>query len=240
MSEIVLEAEKRELSTKGFVAALRRDGKVPAVIYGDNEPSQTLTLNEKSLQTAIHSERGRNALITLKVGGTSHAVLVKALDRHPITRAIRHVDLFRVSLKKKIDASVPVHIKGEAPGVKLGGGILEHVLREVHVRCLPADIPASFDADISNLQVNQAYKVKDLTKADGVEILGDQEAIIVHIVVPTVLEETPAPAAAAGATATAEPEVIKKGKTEEGAEGAAPAGDKKAAAPAAAKPEAKK
>ena len=248
MSEIVLEAEKRELSTKGFVSALRRSGKVPAVAYGDNEASITLTLDEKSLQAAIHSERGRNALITLKIGATSHAVLVKAIDRHPITRAIRHVDLHRVSLKKKIEASVAIHVKGEAPGVKLGGGVLEHVLRDVRVRCLPAEIPASFDADVSNLQINTGLKAKDLPVPAGVELLVDPEAIIVNIVAPTILEETPAPGAAAAGTA--EPEVIKKGKPEEGAEGlpagkagAAATGDKKApaagAAPAA-KPEAKK
>jgi len=248
MSEIVLEAEKRELSTKGFVSALRRAGKVPAVAYGDNEPSITLTLNEKSLQAAIHSERGRNALITLKIGTNTHAVLVKAIDRHPITRAIRHVDLHRVSLKKKIEALVPIHVKGEAPGVKLGGGVLEHVLREVRVRCLPAEIPAAFDADVSALQINTGLKIKDLAVPAGVELLLDLEAIVVNIVAPTILEEVVAPAAA-GAT-TAEPEVIKKGKTEEGEEGAAAAGAKPAAAgdkkaPAAgaapaAKPEAKK
>jgi len=246
MSEIVLEAEKRELSTKGFVSQLRRDGKVPAVAYGDNEPSITLTVNEKSLQSAIHSERGRNALITLKIGTSSHAVLVKALDRHPITRAIRHVDLQRVSLKKKFEAMVPIHVKGEAPGVKLGGGILEHVLREIRVRCLPTDIPAEFIADVSALQINTGLKAKDLAVPSGVELVIDPEAIVVNIVAPTILEETPA----AGATAatTAEPEVIKKGKVEEGAEAVAapgdkkaatPAGDKKAAAPAA-KPDAKK
>jgi large subunit ribosomal protein L25 len=241
MSEIILEAEKRELSTKGYVADLRRAGKVPAVIYGDSEPSVTLTLNEKSLQAAIHTERGRNALITLKIGTSSHAVLVKAIDRHPITRAIRHVDLFRVSLKKKIETLVPIHVKGEAPGVKMGGGILEHVLREIRVSCLPAEIPSSFDADVSNLQINTGLKAKDLVIPAGVELLVDLESIIVNIVAPTVMEEV-APAAGAAAT-TAEPEVIKKGKVEEGAEGAAAkapaAGDKKAAAPAA-KPDAKK
>jgi large subunit ribosomal protein L25 len=236
MSEIVLEAEKRELSTKGFVKSLRREGKVPAVVYGDNEPSITLTVNEKSLQAAIHSERGRNALITLKLGTNSHAVLVKAIDRHPISRAIRHVDLHRVSLKKKIEARVPIHVKGEAPGVKLGGGILEHVLRDILVTCLPTDIPASFDADVSNLQINTSIRAKDLVIPSGVELIIDMEAIIVNIVAPTILEEVVAPAA--GAT-TAEPEVIKKGKPEDAADAAAAAkpgaaaGDKKAAAPAA-------
>lgn len=240
MSEIVLQAEKREVKSKGFVKALRDTGKVPAVAYGDNEQPVTLVLDEKSLQTVLHSERGRNALITLKIGSDSHAVLLKEIQRHPITRAIRHVDLQRVSLKKKVEALVPVHVKGEAPGVKLSGGILEHVLREIRVRCLPTEIPASIDADVSALQIGNGIKAKDLPVPAGIELLIDKEAIVVNVVAPTILEETPA-AGAAAATPSAEPEVIKKGKVEEGAEGAAPAaGDKKAAAPAAAEKKAEK
>jgi len=239
MKDIVLEAEKRETSTRGAINLLRASGKVPAITYGDNEAPVALTLDEKSLQAAIHSERGRNALITLKIGATSHAVLVKEIQRHPISRAIRHVDLYRVSLKKPIEALVPIHVKGEAPGVKLGGGILEHVLREVRVKCLPAEIPASIDVDVSNLQVNQGIKVKDLTIPAGVEVLTEKEGIIVNIVAPTILEEVAPAAGAAVAGATgAEPEVIKKGKPEEGAaaDAKAPAaGDKKGAAPAAEK-----
>jgi large subunit ribosomal protein L25 len=202
-------------------------------------------LDAKSLQTALRSERGRNALITLKIGGTSHAVLVKDIQRHPITRDIRHVDLHRVSLEKKIEASVPVHVKGEAPGVKLGGGILEHVVREIRVRCLPTEIPAAFDADVSALQINQGIKAKDLVVPQGVEILIDKESIVINVVAPTILEETtPAAAAAVPGAAGAEPEVIKKGKTEEGAEGAAPdsakAASGKPAAPAAEKKPEKK
>ena len=242
MADIVLEAEKREIKTKGFVHALRRDGKVPAVTYGDGEAPQTLTVNEKALQKAIHSERGRNAIITLNVtGGGSHAVLVKAIDRHPITRAIRHVDLFRISLKKKIEAPVPLHVKGEAPGVKIGGGIVEHIVREIRVRCLPMDIPNEIILDISTLQIGEGIRPKQLVMSEGVELLIDKEAILLHIVAPAAIEEpTPAAGAAVAGATSSEPEVIKKGKPEEGADAAAtgdkkaPAGgDKKAAAPAA-------
>src|SRR5882672_9191953 len=141
MKDLLLDAEKREPATKGFVKAMRRQGRVPGIVYGDKEAPVALSIDEKSLQKAIHSERGRNALITLKIADTSHPVLVKELQRHAITRAILHVDFHRVSLKQKIEASVPVHVKGEAPGVKLGGGVLEHLIREVRVRCLPTDIP---------------------------------------------------------------------------------------------------
>jgi large subunit ribosomal protein L25 len=241
MKDLVLEAEKREQTTKGTLNALRRGGRVPGVVYGDKGAPLSLSVNEKSLQLAIHSERGRNALITLKLADSSHPVLVKEIQRHAITRAILHIDFHRVSLKQKVEAAVPVHVKGEAPGVKLGGGVLEHVTREVRVRCLPTEIPASIDVDVSTLQVGQGIKAKDLALPEGIELLNDPESIVINIVAPTILEEPTA--AAATETASTEPEVIKKGKVEEGEEGAAPAGDKKAAAPAAgAKPaaEAKK
>ena len=93
----------------------------------------------------------------------NHPVLIKELQRNAITRQIIHVDLHRISLKDKIEVSVPIHIKGEAPGVKLGGGILEHIIREVRVKCLPTAIPESILVDVSNLQINQAIKAKDLT-----------------------------------------------------------------------------
>ena len=162
MNEIVLEAEQRPLSSKGSIKTMRTKGRIPGVAYGDKESPVTLSIDEKSLQTILHSQGGRNALISLKLAGATHPVLIKESQRHPITRALWHVDFHRISLKKKIEAAVPLHVKGEAPGVKLGGGILEHVLRDILVRCLPTDIPASFDADISNLQINQGIKAKDL------------------------------------------------------------------------------
>ena len=235
MKELVLEAEKRTLSTKGANNEMRRQGRVPAIVYGEKQEALALTVDEKKLQLAIHSERGRNALITLHIEKAETPVLVKEIQRNAISRAILHVDFHRVSLKKKVEASVPVHVKGEAPGVKLGGGVLEHLVREVRVRCLPTEIPASLDADVSALQIGQAIRAKDLKLPEGVELLLDLEGMIINIVAPTILEEPVAPGAATEATST-EPEVIKKGKVEEGEEGATAApGDKKAAAPAAGK-----
>jgi large subunit ribosomal protein L25 len=252
MKEIILEAQERPLGTKGAIHTMRRTGRVPGIAYGDKETPITLSVDEKSVQSILHSEGGRNALISLKIGATSHPVLIKEIQRHPITRALRHMDFQRVSLKKQIEAKVPLHVKGEAPGVKLGGGVLEHLVRDIRVRCLPTEIPASIDVDISKLELNQAIRAKDLVLPKGVEILMDAESVIVHVIAVHIVEETvatpEAAATAAGATA-AEPEVIKKGKVVEGEEGAAPAaGDKKGAAPGAkpaagapgAKPEAKK
>ncbi len=223
MNPITLEAEKREVLTKGSTHKIRASGRVPGVTYGDNAKPVNLSVDAKALNAAIHSELGRNALINLKIGGDSHAVLVKEIQRHLITRAIRHVDFYRVSLKKKIEVRVPVHVKGEAPGVKLGGGVLEHLIREIQVRCLPAEIPAFVDVDVSGLQLHQAIRGKDLILPKGAELLNDPEGVIIHVLTVHVVEETPAPGAVAAGATSAEPEVIKKGKVEEGAEGA-PAG----------------
>src|ERR1700690_3336115 len=125
MKDIVLEAEQRALSTKGEIKTMRTKGRIPGVAYGDKEKPVTLTIDEKSVQTILHSKGGRNALISLKIGGASHAVLIKEIQRHPITRALWHVDFQRISLKKKIETKVPLSVIGEAPGVKVGGGVLE-------------------------------------------------------------------------------------------------------------------
>src|ERR1700687_4009414 len=121
MKEIILQAEKRDISSKGAVKTLRRSGRVPGVTYSDGK-AQALSIDEKSFQQVLRSG-GRNALMTLKLDNASHPVLIKEIQRNAITRAILHVDFHRVSLKEKIEASVPLHVKGEAPGVKLSGGV---------------------------------------------------------------------------------------------------------------------
>src|SRR5690242_15249824 len=196
MKEITLEAEPRSLGTKHATKAMRAKGRVPGIAYGDKGDPVTLSVDEKSVQSILHSAGGRNALINLKIGTSTHPVLIKEIQRHPITRALRHVDFHRISLKQKIETGVPVHVKGEAPGVKVGGGVLEHLVREIRVRCLPTEIPASIDADIASLQINQGLRVKDLQLPKGVEVLMDAESVVVHVLTVHVVEETPAAAAA--------------------------------------------
>src|SRR5579872_6683237 len=111
MKDIVLQAEKREMSTKGAIKAMRRQGRIPGVAYGDDGAPFPLTFDEKNFQGILRSEQGRNALINLEIDQKGHPVLIKEIQRHPITRALWHVDFHRVSLKKKIEASVPIHVK---------------------------------------------------------------------------------------------------------------------------------
>src|SRR5947209_1994658 len=112
MKELVLEAQKRDLSTKGTIRSMRKQGRVPGVVYGDKGSPMPLSVDEKKLQQVIHTERGRNALITLQVDSTSHPVLIKEIQRNAISRAILHIDFHRISLKEKVEASVPVHVTG--------------------------------------------------------------------------------------------------------------------------------
>lgn len=220
MKTIELGAERRELASKGERRQLRSAGRIPAVVYGGKKDAAPLSIDGKSLFQVLKGH-GTNVIMNLKVGGSGETVLLKDLQRDFVTHNIVHVDFQRVSMTEKLEVNVPLHIVGEAPGVKLSGGILEHILRELRVRCLPADIPDGINIDVSALQINQGVKVKDLVLPKGVESLIDGGSLVVNIVAPAEEEvATPATAAPTGA----EPEVIAKGKKpEEGEEGAAAA-----------------
>jgi large subunit ribosomal protein L25 len=233
MQTIELGADKRDIATKGTLRTHRVGGKIPAVVYGGKkEPANLLIEGKKLIQ--VLKGHGMNVLVNLKVGAGAEVVLLKDLQRDVLTHEIIHVDFQRISMTQKLDVNVPIHIKGEAPGVKMGGGIMEHILRDLRVRCLPADIPDGIDLDVSALQLNQGLKVKDIALPKGVEVLNEAESLVVNIVAPAA-EEVATPAAAVAGPA--EPEVIAKGKKpEEGEEGAAaPAAGGKAPAAGAAK-----
>ena len=232
MQTIELGADKREIVTKGTLRTLRVGGMIPAVVYGGKKEPANLIIEGKKLIRVLKGH-GMNVLVNLKVGAGAEVVLLKDLQRDVLTHEIIHVDFQRISMTEKLDVNVPIHIKGEAPGVKVGGGIMEHILRDLRVRCLPADIPDGIHLDVSALQLNQGLKVKDIVAPQGVEILNEAEALVVNIVAPAA-EEVATPATAVAGPA--EPEVIAKGKKpEEGEEGAAPAAGSKAPASGAAK-----
>jgi large subunit ribosomal protein L25 len=231
MKEVILTADVREVSTKHNLKVLRSGGKVPAVYYGHHEKPLSLAIEAKLFDEIIKKD-GANALISLKTKDEVKTAIVKQIQRDCISQKAVHVDFQAVSLKEMIEVNVPLSIQGVAPGVKNSGGILEHILREVSVKCLPTDIPHNIVVDISALELNNSITVKDLPRIEGVEFLSDANAIIVNVVVPAAEEvaATPAEGAVAAATpgAAGEPEVITKGKKDK-EEGAAPAaGDKKA------------
>ncbi len=215
--EAVLEASPRSLRGKNEARRLRASGRIPAVVYGGEPAGGTpIEVDPKVLMRILHSDTGVNTLISLKTGGTSQVrVLVREYQVDPVTSHLLHVDFYRVAMDKKLKVTVPIVVRGEAPGVKQQGGVIDFVHREVDVECLPADIPDHIEVDVSGLMVGQAVRVRDVATNVKWTAVSDSDMMLVHVIMPKVEEVAPAAdAAAAAATTPAEPEVIKKGKVE--------------------------
>jgi large subunit ribosomal protein L25 len=200
---------------------LRASGKIPAVVYGPRKDgkapeSVALAVDPKAVLRILHSDSGANTLINLRVDGTEARVMVKEYQLDPVTHALLHADFYQLAMDRAIVVTVPIALKGEPRGVKLQGGIVDFVTRDIEVQCLPADIPEHIDLDITELMVNQSLRVRDLPQSEKWKALTDGDTMLVHVVVPKAEESAAAAdtAAAAAPAATAEPEVIKKGKDE--------------------------
>ena len=223
--EATLEAVKRSTRGKNEARRLRAAGKIPAVVYGaqkegDAPKTIELSVDPKPLMRILHSGSGVNTLITLKVDGEGDSrVLVKEFLVDPVTSHLLHADFYRVNMDRRIKVSVPIVIKGEPRGVKLEGGVLDFVHREIEIESLPAEIPNSIEIDVSNLGLNDAIHLRDVVGQARWIPVSDVDMMLVHVIMPRAVEE-PVAADAAAATvaaapvAAAEPEVIKKGKIE--------------------------
>jgi large subunit ribosomal protein L25 len=219
-----VEAKPRQGGGKNDARRLRQSGLIPAVVYGAGQDSQPVAVDPKQIRRILNSEQGHNSIFDLSLDGNTAKVMIVDWQYEPIKSALLHVDLKRIAMDKVLRVSVPITVKGEAPGVKVQGGILEQVLREVEVECLPADIPGHIDADVSNLNFGEAIRVSDLPHAGSLKFITDEGQVVAHVVaVKEVVEAAPAEGVEVAAT-TAEPEVIKKGKADEGE--AAEGGDK--------------
>ncbi len=219
-----LTGEQRSGVGKSVARKLRAAGRVPAIYYGRGEQPIALTINAKEVETLIHGASGANVIVDLMVSGAAAAdrkALIREIQRDPVVGNILHLDLQHISLTEKITVEVPIELIGIPTGVKDGGGILEHLLREVEVECLPTDIPTQLEADVSMLNIGDSLHVSDL-KAERVTILTEADRAIATVVPPTILEEA-APAEAA----VAEPELVSgKKEGEEGEEDEAEGGKK--------------
>jgi large subunit ribosomal protein L25 len=215
--ESTLQAEKRETRGKNEARRLRASGRIPAVVYGAEKGKATeISVDPKVLLRILHSESGVNTLIGLQgVGAGDTRVLVKEYQLDPIDHKLLHVDFYQVAMDKAITVTVPIALKGEAKGVKQQGGIVDFVHRDIEIETLPGDIPESITVDISELMLNQGIRVRDvLVEGAKWKPVTDPDTLIVHVVALKVEEPAPAEAAAAAPIAPAEPEAIKKGKTE--------------------------
>ena len=219
--EATLEAVKRTDRGKNEARRLRAAGNLPAVVYGarkgDAAPEGVpVSVDPKVLMRILHSDSGVNTLIKLKVDGAETSVLVKEYQLDPVTHKLLHADFYQLALDKVLTLTVPVSVKGEPRGVKLQGGLLDFVTREIEVECLPADIPEHIDIDVSDLELHQSIRVRDLPPNPKWKAVSDGDTMLVHIVMPKA-EESAATAAAtevAAVAPAAEPEVAKKGKTD--------------------------
>jgi large subunit ribosomal protein L25 len=223
----VLEAQSRTPGNKNLARRVRQGGKIPGVVYGAGKQSLPVTLDPRQVTRILHSKTGHNTIFDLDLEGNERTkAMIVDWQYEPIKGHLLHIDLKRIAMDKKLTVSVPIVLKGESAGVKQQGGILEQILREVEVECLPGDIPSAIVADVSELVFGKVLRVADLLHDDKIEFITDANQPVAHI---TTVKEEVAPAAdavAADAAATpAEPEVIKKGKQdaegEAGAEGAA-------------------
>lgn len=214
--ESSLEAVRRESRGKNEAGRLRRDGRIPAVLYGGpNGQAEAISVDPKALLHILHSDSGANTLIALKLDGAQDTrVLVKEYQIHPVEQNLLHADFYRIAMDKALEVTVPIHLTGEAKGVKVQGGIVDFVHRELAIECLPGDIPEHVTVDVTELMINDGVRVRDLDTGGKWKALSEPEMLIVHVVAPRV-EAEPEAEAEAEPGAAAEPEVIKKGKADE-------------------------
>lgn len=210
--EAILEAVKRDGRGKNEARRLRAAGQLPAVVYGSQMAGNTagaasVSVDPRVVLRILRSDSGANTLINLKLDGAESRVMVREFQRDPITGQLLHADFYQLAMDKAITVTVPIVLKGEPRGVKIQGGMLDFVTHTIQVECLPADIPGHIDLDVSDLVLHQAVRVRDLPASSTWTPVSDAETMLVHIILPKAEES-------AAAAAVAEPEVIKKGKTE--------------------------
>jgi len=211
--EVVAATPREGKFNKNAARRVRVGGKIPAVVYGANEPSVAVEVDPKQILRILHSDAGHNSIFDLEVGDAKAKAMIVDWQYEPIKGSLLHIDLKRIALDKAIKVEVPIQLLGTPVGVKTQGGILDQVLREVEIECLPGDIPSHIDVDVSNLEFGQVLRVSDLPHAGKLKFLTDENSTVAHVVA---IKEEAAPtvdATAAAATATpSEPEVVKKGK----------------------------
>ncbi len=215
MSEIVIQAERRNPGGKNVNRRLRRSGKIPAVMYGRKKEPVPLAVTPETVKAILFSESGRNTIFAVSVdGGQQTNAMVKDYQLDPVRGNLIHTDFFEIAMDRLLELTVNIEIVGESDGVKKDGGLMDIVTRSVEVECLPSDIPDAIKVDVGHLKINDYIRVKNLVVDPKVKILTDPEVVIVTIV-PPIKEEVPVEAP----VEAAEPEVIKKGKAvEEGEE----------------------
>jgi large subunit ribosomal protein L25 len=234
MAEVRLSASRRDEYGKGAARRIRAAGRVPGIVYGHGMEPLPIALDRREFVTALQTEAGLNVLLDIQVDGDTTLALMKDLHRDPVKGTLLHADFIMVDRDEEVEVEVPVHLVGEATGVKEGGA-LEHPLNSVHVRCKATEVPQSIDADVSDLNIGDSLRIADLATGRTFEILNDPDSVVALVAAPISEEELEAMEAAAGVGV--EPEAEAAAAAAEGEEGAAPAAEGETAAPAAETPQ---
>jgi large subunit ribosomal protein L25 len=218
MATASLSATPRSTAGKGAARKLRQAGEVPAVIYGHGRAPQSLSLNSRDLERLLVQLSGTTTVVELTFDGAMKRTLIREVQRHPFKRQVLHIDFQELVAGEKVALSVPLRFRGTPAGVREGGGILEEVLHQVHLRADPMSIPDHIDVDVSALTIGHSIHVRDLTLPEGADVMDDEDATVCIVSVPRALVEEEKPAEAvegAEVAAVAEPELIRKTKADE-------------------------
>jgi len=234
MPEVVVAKPREGKFNKNAARRVRVAGKIPAVLYGSGHDPVAVEVDPKQISRILFSESGHNTIFDVEVAGLPSAkAMIVDWQREPIKDQLIHIDLKRIALDKALRVKVRVKLLGIPVGVKAAGGILDQVMRQVDIECLPGDIPSHIDVDISNLELFQSLRVSDLPHSGSIKYLNAEDATVAHVVSireeVVAAPEVDAAAVAAAATTTGEPEVAKKGKPEDAAKTADAAAKKPAA-----------
>jgi large subunit ribosomal protein L25 len=217
MPEVVAAKPREGKFNKNAARRVRVAGKIPAVLYGPGHEPVAVEVDPKQITRILYSESGHNTIFDIEVTGTpATKAMIVDWQREPIKDQLIHIDFKRIALDKVLKVSVRVKLLGTPIGVKTEGGILDQVLREVEIECLPTDIPSHIDVDVSGMKMHDVLRVSGLPHSDKIKFLDSEDATVAHVI--TIREEAVAApaegAAVEGAAAATEPEVAKKGKPE--------------------------
>ena len=225
-----ISAQKREAQGTGASRRLRRMGRVPGIVYGGAEGPVNIELDHKDLFQNLRNEKFHASILTLKLNGSAHQVLLRAVNMHPFKLQVQHVDFQRVSKDKKIHMKVPLHFVNaeKSPGVKEQGGIASHVLNELDITCFPDDLPEFIEVDLSGLTVGHSLHVREVALPKGVELAlhKSENPVVATVVIPSLVTEEEEAAAAAAAVAPSEVPTTEQAAAPKEGEAAAEGGDK--------------
>ncbi|HEY0971246.1 MAG TPA: 50S ribosomal protein L25/general stress protein Ctc [Gemmatimonadales bacterium] len=209
MATVRLNAQPRDRSGKGAARSLRREGRVPAVIYGHGREPQALSVATREIERILGQISAASTVIELDLDGSTSRTLIREIQRHPVKRTLIHIDFQEVVAGELVTVKIPVVLHGVPEGVRLGSGMLDQVMYELHIQADPSSIPASVEADVTPLQIAQVLHVRDLSLPEGVVVLDDESLTVCTVQPPRVSEET------AEEPTGGEPELIRKAKEEE-------------------------